>query len=285
MLKSSVRHLRRQREFGCDMVQSISMAGVQSPTHFDRAGDSVSPDEQVAQLDAEVRRRQRVLQTRMAELEAADQHIANLEQKLLKLKEYRSTIKQLNEERRALRSSAEHRIGQVLLAPYRLPQRLIRGVYRRWFSEKSAKHSEYQNWFERHRASDADIARFHRELSAFRYQPCVSIVTPVFNTPVSWLREAIDSVRRQVYGKWELILVDDASSDANLVATLNDIASSDERIVITRLKQRGGISAASNRGLELAGGDFVGFLDHDDLLERMRFFSTSNYCSSIRTPI
>jgi GT2 family glycosyltransferase len=82
-----------------------------------------------------------------------------------------------------------------------------------------------------------------------------------------WLEECVQSVLEQVYDKWELILIDDNSDDAELLKFLSDLAARDSRIVLDKLDKRGGISAASNRGLELAKGEFIGFLDHDDVLE------------------
>jgi hypothetical protein len=66
--------------------------------------------------------RRRTLRTRVSELEAADRHITKLEEKLLKLKEAKRELKQLKQEKHALRKSPERKIGQILLAPYRLPQ-------------------------------------------------------------------------------------------------------------------------------------------------------------------
>ncbi|MFL6537482.1 MAG: glycosyltransferase [Chthoniobacterales bacterium] len=222
-------------------------------------------DEQVAKLEAEVRRLQRALRTRMAELEAADRHIANLEQKLLKLKEYRRSIKQLKGEKHALRKSPERKIGQVLLAPYRLPQKLIRGLRKHW--PKRESETEYEAWFARHRATSAQLTQMREESAKFTFRPCISIITPVFNTPVQWLREVVESVLEQAYGNWELILSDDRSTDRETLAYLAELRARDSRIIVDHAPQQGGISAASNRGLELACGDYVGFLDHDDLLE------------------
>jgi hypothetical protein len=75
-----------------------------------------------SRLNRHVRGLQRALRTRVSELEAADRHIAKLEGKLLKLKEAKRELKQLKQEKQALRKSPERKIGQVLLAPYRLPQ-------------------------------------------------------------------------------------------------------------------------------------------------------------------
>jgi len=225
-----------------------------------------------ARVQRQVHGLERSLRTRMSELEAADQHISKLEEKLLKLKEAKQQLKQLKAEKQALRKSPERKVGQVLLAPYLLPQRLVRGIRKRFpkgtkSSRGSKTVSEYHQWFEKHRAPAADLPRLREQGRAFDYQPCISIITPVFNTPLPWLEECVQSVLDQVYDKWELILIDDNSDDAELRKYLSDLSARDPRIVLDRLARRGGISAASNRGLELAKGEFIGFLDHDDVLE------------------
>jgi O-antigen biosynthesis protein len=226
----------------------------------------------LARLQRHVRDLERSLGTRMAELEAADHHISKLEEKLLKLKEARVQLKQLKAEKQELRKSPERKLGQVLLAPYLLPKKLVRGIRKRMPKSATARResgpaSEYQSWFEAHRIRESDYGRLREEIRAFEYEPCVSIVTPVFNTPRPWLEQCVQSVLDQVYEKWELILVDDGSDDPELAKYLAELAGSDSRITLRRLEQRGGISAASNRGLELAAGEWIGFLDHDDLLE------------------
>jgi GT2 family glycosyltransferase len=223
----------------------------------------------VARLQRQVSGLERSLRTRIAELEAADHHISKLEEKLLKWKEARKQLKQLKAEKQALRKSPERKIGQVLLAPYLLPQRLVRGIRKRFpHAKKSATPAgEYGEWFESHRTKEPELDRFRKESLSFSYRPCISIITPVFNTPVAWLEECVQSVLDQAYEEWELILIDDNSNDPELLKFLPELAARDSRIVLTRSDKRGGISAASNRGLELAKGEWIGFLDHDDLLE------------------
>jgi O-antigen biosynthesis protein len=224
-----------------------------------------------ARLHAQLRNRERTLRMRMSELEAAERHIAELEGKLLKLKQYRSELKLLKEQKRTLKKSPERRIGQVLLAPYRLPERLIKVIWKKLFrrsaGEGAAAPSEYHKWLERHRATPRDLDRMRQEALGFAFQPLVSIITPVFNTPVRWLRECIESVRDQTYENWELILIDDHSTDPETLRCLTELAASDSRIILAKDEKRRGISAALNRGLALAQGDWVAFLDHDDLLE------------------
>ena len=225
-----------------------------------------------ARLNRHVRGLQRTLRTRVSELEAADRHIAKLEEKLLKLKEAKRELRQLKQEKQALRKSPERKIGQVLLAPYRLPQKLLREVRKRFPKpDKSGRASipptEYQEWLETRLVKSGEITALRTESHSFAYQPCISIVTPVFNTPVAWLTACVESVLAQAYEKWELILVDDGSTEPELLKILRELGARDSRIVLAKDEERGGISAASNRGIALAEGEWVGFLDHDDLLE------------------
>ena len=224
-----------------------------------------------ARLHAQLRNRERTLRMRVSELKAAERHIEQLEGKLLKLKQYRSELKLVKEQKKALQKSPERRIGQVLLAPYRLPERLIKVIWKKLFrrnaGESATAPSEYHKWLEHHRATPRDLDRMRQEALAFVYQPLVSIITPVFNTPVRWLRECIESVLTQTYENWELILIDDHSTDPETLRCLTELAASDSRIILAKDEKRRGISAASNCGLALAQGEWVGYLDHDDLLE------------------
>ncbi len=89
---------------------------------------------------------------------------------------------------------------------------------------------------------------------------------PVYNAPERWLRRALDSVREQTYAHWELCIADDASTAAHVRRIMEDYASRDARIKIVYRPVNGHISAASNSALELATGEFIALLDHDDEL-------------------
>jgi glycosyltransferase involved in cell wall biosynthesis len=215
---------------------------------------------------------ERKLEIRNRELMEAHGHIAVVEEKLLKLKQYRRELKLLKEERRRLRQSPERRVGQILLAPYRLLEKPAKRVWKKVQQlnarrGKPAASTEYQEWFEKHRASTENLASMRHEMHAFASQPLVSILTPVFDTPVPWLHDAVQSVLAQVYDNWELLLIDDGSTDADLLHALPALASRDRRIRLVTLESHQGISAALNRGLDLANGEWITFLDHDDLLE------------------
>jgi O-antigen biosynthesis protein len=216
---------------------------------------------------------QRKLEVRNRELAEAHSHIAALEEKLLKLKQYRRDLKLLKEQKDALRKSPERRLGQILLLPYRLSEKLAKKIFHReQISRRPRTLTEYQKWFEQHRASPQDVERMRNEAHGFALRPLLSIITPVFDTPVSRLEEAVESVLAQAYENWELVLIDDGSTDSDLLRILPHVAGRDRRIALASLGKHGGISAASNLGLELARGDWVTFLDHDDVLEQDALF-------------
>ena len=123
----------------------------------------------------------------------------------------------------------------------------------------------YPDWFNQHKASIDVLAK--ETATFFDYRPRYSIVVPLFNTPNHLFKDMIDSVIKQSYGKWELILVNASPNNANLASLAKDAASSDERIHLIVLPENRGISENTNAGIERAQGDFVCFFDHDDLLE------------------
>ena len=93
--------------------------------------NSTKTPAELARLNLQMRGLERTLQTRISELEAADQHIAKLEEKLLKFREAKQELKRVKQEKQAYRKSPERKIGQILLAPYRLPERLFKTIWQR----------------------------------------------------------------------------------------------------------------------------------------------------------
>lgn len=131
---------------------------------------------------------------------------------------------------------------------------------RRWAEARI--NCAYAAW---QKAHAPDLAAWSARCAALAARPRFSIVMPVWNTRASWLRQAIASVRAQIYDDWELLIADDASDDPACRAVLAGLAG-DARMTVTRLAARLGISGASNAALAQARGDWVVFLDHDDVL-------------------
>ncbi|MBU0942524.1 MAG: glycosyltransferase [Bacteroidetes bacterium] len=91
----------------------------------------------------------------------------------------------------------------------------------------------------------------------------VSIVIPTFNS-APFIAEAIQSVQNQTYANWEIIVVDDGSTDGS-VAIISEFQASDNRIQLYKLRVNSGTGIARNLGVEKAKGKYIAFLDSDDL--------------------
>ncbi len=109
-------------------------------------------------------------------------------------------------------------------------------------------------------------AQCNREISSMAYRPTFSIVMPVYNVAEVWLVKAIESVLAQVYERWELCIVDDASTVEYIRPVLMRYAQQDNRIRVVFQDKNAGISAASNVAIAMATGDYIALLDNDDEL-------------------
>lgn len=110
-------------------------------------------------------------------------------------------------------------------------------------------------------------------------RPLVSVIMPVHDTEPAYLRAAIESVQAQWYPDWELCICDDASRRNDTRELLNAMAAADMRIRIVRRTESGHIVKASNDAIALARGEFVVFLDHDDLLAPQALLRLMQECA------
>lgn len=126
---------------------------------------------------------------------------------------------------------------------------------------------EYQAWLFHHSfLSLSQWQHLRATALAWRSAPRISLVTPVYNTDPTWLQDCIYSVKTQAYPHWQLCLVDDGSTRAETRACLAAMCADEPRILLQWFDQNQGICAATNQGIALADGEYVGFLDHDDRL-------------------
>lgn len=125
---------------------------------------------------------------------------------------------------------------------------------------------DYERWMERHTPTAAMLKQMTVTARSWSYQPVISILMPVYNPPLAFLRAAIESVLAQAYANWELCIADDASDDLEVLELLSQFAAQDSRIKVTFRSCNGHISAASNSALALASGEYIALLDHDDVL-------------------
>ena len=139
-------------------------------------------------------------------------------------------------------------------------------VYSKTFLEKPNR-IDYEEWMENvEKPSLPSFDNVFFTIQRMKYRPLISIVLPVYNIPEKYLRACIDSVLAQLYPDWELCIADDKSPDPEVCKILDEYQKKDTRIRVAYRSNNGNISAASNTALQLATGDFVALLDHDDEL-------------------
>lgn len=124
----------------------------------------------------------------------------------------------------------------------------------------------YNNWMKRNDFKRTDFKSAIQHIYQLKYKPLISIIVPVYNIKEKWLRKCLDSVLSQVYENWELCIADDASDKTHVRTVLEEYQARDKRIRIVYRSVNGHIAAASNSALELASGEFIALLDHDDEL-------------------
>lgn len=131
----------------------------------------------------------------------------------------------------------------------------------------------YERWLEDIESPQIlSLEQQKEEMSAWDSRPVISVLLPTYNTPEVLLRECIDSVLGQTYPYWQLCIADDASTLPEVRAVIEEYALADSRICFTQRKHNGHISECSNSALELASGEFVALLDHDDCLPAHALF-------------
>ncbi|MCD7820240.1 MAG: glycosyltransferase family 2 protein, partial [Lachnospiraceae bacterium] len=121
----------------------------------------------------------------------------------------------------------------------------------------------YGPWYENHCADEQELAR--QRSRKWKNPVQFSIAVPLYHTPLPYLEQMIDSVKEQTYPYWELCLANGSPEDETLCEALASLEK-DPRIRVLHLPDNKGIAGNTNAAVEMAGGDYIGLLDHDDLL-------------------
>ncbi|MBD5417856.1 MAG: glycosyltransferase [Desulfovibrio sp.] len=131
-----------------------------------------------------------------------------------------------------------------------------------WACSLDAAASSYDAWLE---LREPEL-RPTRRLEAGADWPEIAVLMPVWNPRPDYLAAALDSVLAQRYGRWQLCVADDASTDPAIPQLLRAYAAKDPRIRLVFREKNGHISRATNSALALADAPWTAFFDHDDLL-------------------
>ncbi len=136
-----------------------------------------------------------------------------------------------------------------------------------WNKFKNRLHNfrDYSLYMKSNVPSDGELA-FQKNHS-FDKKTVFSIIVPLYNTNIDFLKEMIESVINQTYSGWELCLADGSDSEhSDIEKCCAEYVAKDSRIVYKKLESNMGISGNTNAALKMAQGDYIALLDHDDLL-------------------
>ncbi len=125
----------------------------------------------------------------------------------------------------------------------------------------------YQIWINKNEPDEEDLEK--QKNTKFEIKPKISIIIPMYNTPEKFFQELVDGLIEQTYSNWELCLADGSPEENE---KLEKIYKKDERIKYKFIGENKGISGNTNAALELATGDFIALLDHDDLLPKFSLY-------------
>ena len=128
-----------------------------------------------------------------------------------------------------------------------------------------------QHWlFETNRPSEYELeVQWYEKLY---FMPKFSIVVPLFQTNLTYFRELVDSIKRQTYANWELILVNASPEIDELRVCLASLQNEDARVRVIEFEKNEGITLNTAYGIDAATGDYVCFVDHDDTIEPNALF-------------
>ncbi len=185
----------------------------------------------------------------MRELEAVEQRIEGLEAFYKRL--LRVAI---------LANRLYRRLGHLLLSTP------LAGLCQKWMGEV-APQAKYRRWLILHRATDRYAQCRGGDCMTRNAGPLISIVMPVFQPRLPWLKSAVSSVQEQSYQRWQLLVVPDGDPAAEVLGYLQSVVREDPRIQCISGEHQG-ISSALNLGLHAARGTYTAILDQDDLLEQ-----------------
>lgn len=129
------------------------------------------------------------------------------------------------------------------------------------------KMDDYHKWIYFNEPTKIELQE--QRMHEFKINPQISIIVPMYNTPIKYFKELVECLIKQTYSNWELCLADGSETRNK---EIENICNKDGRIKYKFLNSNKGISENSNKALKLATGEYIALLDHDDLLPEFSLF-------------
>lgn len=148
-------------------------------------------------------------------------------------------------------------------------KRFFEKIVEKFLNSKREKieQENYLKWIQNNEPTSTQLEE--QRNFKFEYEPKISVIVPMYNTPKKYFIELVDSLKEQTYKNWELCLADGSGEKADFI---DEIINTDDRINYKFLNKNMGISGNSNEALKLATGEYYALLDHDDIIPTFSLF-------------
>ena len=173
--------------------------------------------------------------------------------------------------------------GQIFkrLTPYNIKKGIrylkhygVRGFYARLLERFEEREVEYQEWYEKNKPSEEELARQRKK--KWKEPVTISVLVPAYRTPEAFLRQMIESVLNQTYPHLELCIADGSGENISVEKVVKEYQAKDQRVRYQRLEKNEGIAGNTNAAIRMATGDYLALFDHDDLLSPNALFEVAS---------
>ena len=173
--------------------------------------------------------------------------------------------------------------GQIFkrLTPYNIKKGVrylkhygVKGFYARLLERFEEREVEYQEWYEKHKPSEEELARQRKK--KWKDPVVISVLVPAYRTPEVFLKQMMESVLLQTYPYLELCIADGSGTDDSVENVVKEYQKKDPRIRYRRLEKNEGIAGNTNAAIEMASGEYLALFDHDDLLSPNALFEVAS---------
>ena len=173
--------------------------------------------------------------------------------------------------------------GQIFkrLTPYNIKKGIrylkhygVRGFYARLLERFEEREVEYQEWYEKNKPSEEELARQRKK--KWKESVTISVLVPAYRTPEVFLRQMIESVLNQTYPHLELCIADGSGENISVEKVVKEYQAKDQRVRYQRLEKNEGIAGNTNAAIRMATGDYLALFDHDDLLAPNALFEVAS---------